>query len=296
MSRLVWLLPLALLQACAGSPVAEELQRSFDAPELTVTGAVESVPDQPVLDQNLTDRPQEVEEEETVAPASDVDVLVLLTLGPRAAALSRLRPRSLGMHSNSRFVRPRDRPHEFLEHLIAHVDERDAHHRVVGPLDDHAVLDRLHDADATLLPQLPHQPSALDRELASRRPHEIDVARVARLRVLEPQLHHLLGIARARTDGPRDAHVVSERAMAVATPSGLANAHAAHQLEDDLHLRAQEQRRSAAQRERLVHQQTKDASSGVRVGRALHATARLELLNHSLRSRRLRPVRQLQPL
>ena len=31
MSRLVWLLPLALLQACAGSPVAEELQRSFDA-------------------------------------------------------------------------------------------------------------------------------------------------------------------------------------------------------------------------------------------------------------------------
>ena len=60
MSRLVWLLPLALLQACAGSPVAEELQRSFDAPELTVTGAVESVPDQPVLDQNLTDRPQEV--------------------------------------------------------------------------------------------------------------------------------------------------------------------------------------------------------------------------------------------
>ena len=74
MSRLVWLLPLALLQACAGSPVAEELQRSFDAPELTVTGAVESVPDQPVLDQNLTDRPQEVEEEETVAPDSDVDV------------------------------------------------------------------------------------------------------------------------------------------------------------------------------------------------------------------------------
>ena len=69
MSRLVWLLPLALLQACAGSPVAEELQRSFDAPELTVTGPVESV-----LDQNLTDRPQEVEEEETVAPANDVDV------------------------------------------------------------------------------------------------------------------------------------------------------------------------------------------------------------------------------
>ena len=74
MSRLVWLLPLALLQACAGSPVAEELQRSFDAPELTVTGAVASVPDQPILDQNLSDRPQEVEEKETVATESDVDV------------------------------------------------------------------------------------------------------------------------------------------------------------------------------------------------------------------------------
>lgn len=74
MSRLVWLLPLALLQACAGSPVAEELQRSFDAPELTVSGAVEPVPDQPVLDQNLMDRPQEVQGEVTVAADSDVDV------------------------------------------------------------------------------------------------------------------------------------------------------------------------------------------------------------------------------
>lgn len=74
MSRLVWLLPLALLQACAGSPVAEELQRSFDAPELTVSGAVEPVPDQPVLDQNLKDRPQEVQGEVTVAADSDVDV------------------------------------------------------------------------------------------------------------------------------------------------------------------------------------------------------------------------------
>ena len=74
MSRVVWLLPLALLQACAGSPVAEELQRSFDAPELTVSGAVEPVPDQPVLDQNIKDRPQEVQGEVTVAADSDVDV------------------------------------------------------------------------------------------------------------------------------------------------------------------------------------------------------------------------------
>ncbi len=74
MSRLVWLLSLVLLQACAGSPVAEELQRSFDAPELTVSGAVEPVPDQPVLDQNLKNRPLEVQTEVTVAADADSDV------------------------------------------------------------------------------------------------------------------------------------------------------------------------------------------------------------------------------
>ena len=60
MSRLVWLLPLALLQACAGSPVAEELQRSFDAPERTVAKTAETLPDQPVLEQAPADRPQDV--------------------------------------------------------------------------------------------------------------------------------------------------------------------------------------------------------------------------------------------
>ena len=74
MSRLVWLLPLALLQACAGSPVAEELQRSFDAPELTVAKTAETVPDQPVLDQDPADRPQEVEGGDTVEEDGVVDV------------------------------------------------------------------------------------------------------------------------------------------------------------------------------------------------------------------------------
>ena len=74
MSRLVWLLPLALLQACAGSPVAEELQRSFDAPELTVAKTAETVPDQPVLDQDPADRPQEVEGGDTVEDDGVVDV------------------------------------------------------------------------------------------------------------------------------------------------------------------------------------------------------------------------------
>mgnify|MGYP005687704117 FL=1 len=74
MSRLVWLLPLALLKACAGSPVAEELQRSFDAPELTVAKTAEKVPDQPVLDQDPADRPQELEGGDTVEEDGVADV------------------------------------------------------------------------------------------------------------------------------------------------------------------------------------------------------------------------------
>ena len=33
MARLIWLLPVGLLQACAGTPVAEQLERSFAVPE-----------------------------------------------------------------------------------------------------------------------------------------------------------------------------------------------------------------------------------------------------------------------
>ena len=74
MSRLVWLLPLALLQACAGSPVAEELQRSFDAPELTATEAEAPIPEQPqVMDPTPIDRSQEVEVEQEAATKSDTD-------------------------------------------------------------------------------------------------------------------------------------------------------------------------------------------------------------------------------
>ena len=74
MSRLVWLLPLALLQACAGSPVAEELQRSFDAPELTATEAEASIPEQPrVVDPAPIDRSQVVEVEEEAATKPDTD-------------------------------------------------------------------------------------------------------------------------------------------------------------------------------------------------------------------------------
>ena len=74
MSRLVWLLPLALLQACAGSPVAEELQRSFESPELMATEAEAPIPEQPpVVDPAPIDRSQEVEVDEEAATKPDTD-------------------------------------------------------------------------------------------------------------------------------------------------------------------------------------------------------------------------------
>ena len=74
MLRLVWLLPLALLQACAGSPVAEELQRSFESPELMATEAEAPIPEQPpVVDPAPIDRPQVVDEEAATKANIDTD-------------------------------------------------------------------------------------------------------------------------------------------------------------------------------------------------------------------------------
>ena len=74
MLRLVWLLPLALLQACAGSPVAEELQRSFESPELAATEAEAPITEQPqVMDPTPIDRSREVEVEQEAATKSDTD-------------------------------------------------------------------------------------------------------------------------------------------------------------------------------------------------------------------------------
>ena len=73
MHRLVWLLPLALLQACAGSPVADELQRSFESPELTATEAEAPIREQPlVMDRAPIDRPLEVLRE--AATKSDIEI------------------------------------------------------------------------------------------------------------------------------------------------------------------------------------------------------------------------------
>ena len=44
MTRLLWLLPVGLLQACAGTPVAEQLERSFAVPEARPAQAAEPMP------------------------------------------------------------------------------------------------------------------------------------------------------------------------------------------------------------------------------------------------------------
>ena len=44
MTRLLWLLPVGLLQACAGTPVAEQLERSFAVPEARPAQAAEPIP------------------------------------------------------------------------------------------------------------------------------------------------------------------------------------------------------------------------------------------------------------
>ena len=44
MARLLWLLPVGLLQACAGTPVAEQLERSFAVPEARPAQATAPVP------------------------------------------------------------------------------------------------------------------------------------------------------------------------------------------------------------------------------------------------------------
>ena len=44
MARLLWLLPLGLLQGCAGTPVAEQLERSFAVPEDRPVQAAAPVP------------------------------------------------------------------------------------------------------------------------------------------------------------------------------------------------------------------------------------------------------------
>ena len=57
LARLLWLLPLGLLQACAGTPVAEQLERSFAVPEERPAQA--DAPGPPSKTSPAADRPAE---------------------------------------------------------------------------------------------------------------------------------------------------------------------------------------------------------------------------------------------
>ena len=62
MARLLWLLPLGLLQGCAGTPVAEQLERSFAVPEDRPVQAAAPVPTaktSPTVASPTADRPAE---------------------------------------------------------------------------------------------------------------------------------------------------------------------------------------------------------------------------------------------
>ena len=62
MARLPWLLPVGLLQACAGTPVAEQLERSFAVPDdrpVQVAAPVPATQTSPTKTSPVADRPAE---------------------------------------------------------------------------------------------------------------------------------------------------------------------------------------------------------------------------------------------
>ena len=73
MARLLWLLPIGLLQACAGTPVAEQLERSFAVPEdrpvqVAPVAASETTP---TVASPRVDRPEEPTPEAASLPEAE---------------------------------------------------------------------------------------------------------------------------------------------------------------------------------------------------------------------------------
>ena len=71
MARLLWLLPVGLLQACAGTPVAEQLERSFAVPEARPAQAAEPMPavkTSPTVASPTAERPSTPEAEPVSLP------------------------------------------------------------------------------------------------------------------------------------------------------------------------------------------------------------------------------------
>ena len=71
MARLLWLLPLGLLQACAGTPVAEQLERSFAVPEerpAQPAAPISASETSPMVASPRVDRPEEPAPEAASVP------------------------------------------------------------------------------------------------------------------------------------------------------------------------------------------------------------------------------------
>ena len=93
MARLLWLLPMGLLQACAGTPVAEQLERSFAVPEdrpAQLAAPVPAVRTSPKVASPITERPSEPIPKAVSRPKATDLPMPVQELKPRTVASQRL--------------------------------------------------------------------------------------------------------------------------------------------------------------------------------------------------------------
>jgi hypothetical protein len=93
MARLLWLLPVGLLQACAGTPVAEQLERSFAVPEdrpVQLTAPVPALKTSPTVASPTAQPPSAPEPEAVSRPEAENAPEPVPQPKPRTVASQRL--------------------------------------------------------------------------------------------------------------------------------------------------------------------------------------------------------------
>ena len=93
MARLLWLLPVVLLQACAGTPVAEQLERSFAVTEdrpVQLTAPVPAVKTSPTVASPTAQPPSAPEPEAVSRPEAENAPEPVPQPKPRTVASQRL--------------------------------------------------------------------------------------------------------------------------------------------------------------------------------------------------------------
>ena len=93
MARLLWLLPVGLLQACAGTPVAEQLERSFALPEdrqAQLAAPVPAVRTSPTVASPTAEKPSEPVPKTVSQPKATDPPMPVQEPKPRAVASQRL--------------------------------------------------------------------------------------------------------------------------------------------------------------------------------------------------------------